>query len=289
MSKNILRLCIAILVSAISVQTQSQIDQPAAQLTTEERVAKNKRLGELLRHPTFITLRLVANPRDFSHGNSSDASTAYTVDDWISFQLFVTQSLSENISITNFLWPFHEYRPELYKDGDLLPFSKEAQKNIEIAERTPPSGSMIEVNLVPNREHQWARVTLDDWYERLGAGHYQLSVRKRFAWDGDWVESNPVIFDVVPRKVASPIPTGVSVEMVPDGYQDKPKQKSYRLSGEGYISVVVVNDSDLELFVSCHRHLLWKSPAALQRWSTVALSGRDDETDQFEGGGLPPC
>lgn len=38
---------------------------------------------------------------------------------------------------------------------------------------------MKPVELLPGREYQWPTVKLDDWYDRLGPGHYELSVRKR--------------------------------------------------------------------------------------------------------------
>ncbi|MGH9933018.1 MAG: hypothetical protein ACREA9_27865, partial [Pyrinomonadaceae bacterium] len=140
-----------------------------------------------------------------------------------------------------------EYRPELRRDGEILSFSKAAQKAVEIADHEPPSGSMVPINLEPGREHAWATVRLGVWYDRLGPGHYELSVRKRFVWDGDWVQSNSVTFDVVPRKVPDPIPAGVSIKIVPENFQNKPKQKLYRLTDDLYITVAIVNDSGREI------------------------------------------
>lgn len=247
MDRRTLALCVTILVCAISVCAQSRIDEQGVQRPTEEELAASKRLRELLRHPTFVTLRLVSSPRNFSNESPSDAPSPYTVGDWISFQLFVTQSLSESLFIENWLSPYYEYRPELYKDGDILPFSKTAQKGVEMADREPPSGSMVPANLASGREYQWIMVELKDWYERLGPGHYQLSVRKRFAWDGDWVQSNSVIFDVQARKPPTPIPASVAVEMVPENFQDKPKQKLYRLAEDLFVTVVVINNSKREI------------------------------------------
>ena len=209
MKRVTLGLCITILVWAISVCAQSRIDEHGVQGPTEEDLAASKRLGELLRHPTFMTLRLVSSPRDVPHESSSDAPSPYTVGDWISFQLLVTQSLSETLIFESGLSPYYEYRPELYKDGDVLAFSKEVAKRVDESDRQPWSLSGMLHSLTPNREYEWATVKLEDWYERLGPGHYQLSVRQRFAWDGDWVQSNSVIFDVQPRKPPTPIPAGV--------------------------------------------------------------------------------
>jgi hypothetical protein len=211
MNRRTLGFGITILVSALSVVAQTRIDERGIKQPTEEEIAANKRLGELLRHPTFVTLRLVSSPRNFSPGSSSDAPSPYTVGDWILFQLFVTQSLSETLWVDDGgLSRYYEYRPELYKDGDLMAFSKTVSERVAGSERNPFSISSKPYNMVPDRECELSTLNLDDWYVRLGPGHYQLSVRKRFVWDGDWVQSNPVIFDVEPRKPSTPIPTGVS-------------------------------------------------------------------------------
>lgn len=249
MTRRNFSLCVTILVWTLSICAQSRIDGHGVLQATEEQIAASKRLGELLRHPAFVTLRLVSSLRDFSHGSSSDAPPPYTVGDWIGFRLFVTQSLSETLSFECGLSPYYEYRPELYKDGDILAFSKNATERVAGHERDPFSISARAHNLIPGRESEWATLNLDDWYDPLRPGHYQLSVRKRFIWDGDWVQSNPVIFDVEPRKPPTPIPVGVSVEMVPEDFQEKPKQRVYRLSGEGSITVVVVNNSNRKLFI----------------------------------------
>jgi hypothetical protein len=248
MDRRTLGLCIMILVWAVPVYAQSKIDEHGVRYPSEEELAASKRLGELLRHPTFVTLRLVSSPRDFSHGSSSDAPSPYTVGDWISFQLFVTQSLSESLWVDDGgLLHYYEYRPELYKDGDLVAFSNIVTERVASSERNPFSISSKPYTMVPDREYESATLNLDDWYDPLGPGHYQLSVRKRFVWDGAWVQSNPVIFDVEPRKPPTPIPAGVSVEMVPEAFQDKPKQKLYRLSSDLYLTVVVVNNSNREV------------------------------------------
>ncbi len=101
---------------------------------------------------------------------------------------------------------------------------------------------MRRIRWCPGSEYEWTRVSLEDWYEPLGPGHYQLTVRKRFAWDGDWVQSNPVIFDVQPRNPA-PIPATVKIEMLPQDFQDQPRRELYRLRNDVYVTVFVVNDS----------------------------------------------
>jgi hypothetical protein len=243
MSKKCFDLCAAILGLALSVYAQGTIDEHGVYHPSEEEIAAHKRLNELLGKPTFITLRLVSIPHSFSHEKPSHTPPPYTVGDWISFQVFITQSLSENIVIWNHVWPYYEFRPELYKDGDILPYSKEAQERVDRADQQPPSGSGGPSRLDPGRELEWATVKMEDWYEPLGPGHYQLTVRKRFAGDGDWVQSNPVTFDVQLRKPAT-IPNTVIIKLVPSAFQEQPEQKLYRIGSDAEITVRVVNNSD---------------------------------------------
>lgn len=221
----------------------------SAQGTTEEELAASKRRIELLRHPTFITLRLISIPHDVSREGPSDTPLPYTVGDRIDFQLLVSQSLAENLVVWNTMWPYHEVRPELIRDGDILPLSKTAQERVDRAATESPSGSMALIHLTPGRQCEWLKIKIEDWYEPLSPGHYQLSVRQRFIEDGDWIQSNPVVFDVQARKAATPIPKTVTVKVVPSDFQEKPEEKIYRLGNEVQVTVLVVNNSDQRIKV----------------------------------------
>ncbi|HEY2972352.1 MAG TPA: hypothetical protein VGJ48_07560 [Pyrinomonadaceae bacterium] len=247
MNVRIFGLCISILIWAISVCAQRKIDEHGVQYPTEEELAANKRMTEVLRHPTLITLRLVSIAHEISKEQPTDTPAPHKQRDWIDFQLMIGHSFSEPLVIWQMLDPYYDLRPELFKDGDLLPYSKQAQENADRKEKAAAEGSGAPSRLLPGREYEWQRVNLEDWYEPLGPGHYQLTVRRRFVWDGEWIQSNPVTFDVEPGKPPKPIPDGVSVELVPDAFQDKPKQKLYRLNGEVYITVVVINNSNREV------------------------------------------
>ena len=248
--RTLVLLCAIVLASTLSVFAQGTIDKQRVYHPTEEELAANKRLSELLRHPTFITLRLLSMPRYLPRENPTDAPAPYKVKDLIGFQLLMTQSSSEKITIWNYMSPYYEYRPELSRDGDILPYGKKAQERVERAEREAPSGSMRQVTLRPGHPEHWIYIDLEDWYESLTPGRYQLTVRKQFAWDGDWVVSSPVIFEVQPRTPGAPIPTGVKIEMVPEGVEPKTDGKTYRLGTDVYIRGFVVNNSDQPVKVS---------------------------------------
>src|ERR1700738_1105470 len=211
MTKNFLCLITIGLALSISAFAQGTVDKNGVYHPTEEELAANKRLWELLRHPTFITLRLTSNRRDVPREEPSDSPSPYNLGDWIFFQLSITQSLPENLGLSNQLSPYYEYRPELSRDGETLPYSKEVQEGVDRAEKEPHQGSSTYATLTQGREYVWATVRMEEWYEPLEVGHYQLTVRKRFVGDGDWIQSNPVVFDVQARKPAMPIPSSVTV------------------------------------------------------------------------------
>lgn len=242
MSKPIVGLFLIVLVWPISISGQSKGDENVLHVR-DEVIASNARLQDLLRKPDFITLRLTYG---YAYEKPVDKPEPYKVGDSMYFELLVNQSLFEKITIEASRWAHYEYRPELSRDGEILSYSKEAKKAVDKADHEPPSWSTIPLNLELGREHRWT-VRLEDWYDRLGPGHYQLTVRKRFAWDGDWVQSNSVTFDVQPRKPPTPIPAGVTIELVPADFQSEPKRRLYRPNDDVYVSVIVVNDSRQEI------------------------------------------
>ena len=236
-------LYILILLWALPVGAQSKVDDRGVLQVSEEEIAAGKRLHDLLKKPDFITLRLI---NGYVYGRPVETQTPYQVGASMYFQLLVSQSLFENVIVLS-QRPHYEYRPELSRDGELVPYSKNAQKAVDKADREAPSGSEIPVHLVPGREYDWSTVKLDDWYDQLAPGHYQLSVRQRFVWDGDWVESNPVIFEVEPRNPPTTIPSGVSIELVPENFQSQPRQRLYQLAEDLIVIVVINNKSDREV------------------------------------------
>lgn len=250
MGQKFLGVCFAVLSFALTASAQGRIDERGVYQPTEEELAANKRLGELLRKPTFITLRLLSLPRDIPREQPSDTPSPYTVGDLIGFELLITQSLLETITLTEVLDPHENTRLELFKDGDIVPYSKQAQEIVELRERRPAEGSGGGAKLEPGLERTLKWVRLEDWYKPLGQGHYQLSVSRRFAWDGGWVQSTSVTFDVQPREPPTAIPETVRIKLAPGGLQPQIDGKPYRLGNEVKVTVFVVNDSNLRLKVN---------------------------------------
>jgi len=197
MNRRCLPLCVAILTLPLLVSAQSRVDERGVYHPTEEELVAVKRWGELLRKPSFISVRLVAIPSDRPE-KPTETPPPYKVGERIHFQLMCTHFLYERLWLSETLNSDYLIRPELFRDGDLLPYSKEAQARVDRTEREPASGSAGGGWLEPRREYECVRVNLEEWYEPLGPGRYQVSVRRRFIWDGEWINSSSVIFEVKP-------------------------------------------------------------------------------------------
>lgn len=180
---------------------QGTIDQYGNFHPTEDALAKNKRIAELLQQPTVISRRLLSQRRDGLKEEPSTTPSPYTFSQRVHFELFLTQHALEDIVLQTSAWPYREYRPELIRDGDVVPYTKRAQEEVDKSEKGPASGSMGVSTFIPGREVFSDYVNLEDWYETpLKPGHYQLVVRKRFVRNGEWAESNSVTFDVAAPK-----------------------------------------------------------------------------------------
>lgn len=236
--KQSINLCALILAVALPGLAQSTVDKERA-----------NRLIELLRHPTFVTLRLKCSSKD-RPGELTDAPPPYKEKESINCQSFIAQNSSEQIVIWNELIPFYQYRVDLMRDGDTVSYLKEAKEDVERAERQPPSGSSAPLVMEPGREYSLHQINLKDWYGSLGPGRYQLTLRRRFVWDGDWVQSNPVIFEIQPRKPAESIPDSVTVRLAPSGLQPSLETKPRRLESDVRVTVFVVNNSDRRVRVN---------------------------------------
>ena len=210
--KQSITLCALILTATLPALAQGTANQENA-----------KRLIELLRHPTFVTLRLVCRS---TAGEVTDAPPPYKEKEFISCRSFITQNSSEQIMIWNELNLYHEYRVDLIRDGDTVSYIKEAKEGIETAERRPPSGSSAPLVMEPRREYSLRDINLKEWYGSLSPGRYQLTLRRRFVWDGDWVQSNPVIFEIEPRKPES-IPEKVTCDWLPPVHNRLPRMNAF--------------------------------------------------------------
>jgi len=251
MNRKILNIFAVLLGMGLSAFSQSN-DQNRVIYPTQEQIDKYNRLVELLKHPKFITLRLASTRRDSPSEEPSTTPSPYIANQWMNFQLFITQDSAEKLVLTTSSGGVYgAYRPELIRDGDMVPYSQEVATSIEKSERETPNGSTRSRALEPRHEYSLGFVALESWYDSpLKPGHYQLTVRKRFTQDGDWVESNPVTFDVLPRKAPTATPEGFRIRLFPDGAKAKYQDQPYKLSYDVGVAVELINDSEQRVQIS---------------------------------------
>jgi hypothetical protein len=91
-------------------------------------------------------------------------------------------------------------RPVLLRSGDKVPYRKQISKNLAAMDTESPHSLMQGVNLDPGERRRIDYLDFRSWYDPLEVGHYQLTVKHRFQQGQEWIESAPIIFDVVPKK-----------------------------------------------------------------------------------------
>jgi len=188
------------LFSITLVNAQSKINEQGVRYPTEEELAASKRMAERLRHPTLIRMRLLWYPKDPTQEQPTDTPPPIETGNFMDFRLIVSHTYPEHLVYWQFVDPYLDVRPELLKDGDIVSYTKVANENVERTENSVGTGSGAPSELLPGKEYEWSSVRLEEWYKPLGPGRYQLTIRRRFAWDGDWLESNPVIFEILPKE-----------------------------------------------------------------------------------------
>jgi hypothetical protein len=186
----------AILLVASPLWAQDEKSNDRGQgIVTQEQIDANKRMHDLLLKPTFITLRFAAIGNE-GNENSAEPPEAYRDGDDISYQLILTNTLAEPIEITQ-TDVYQAIRPELFKDGDLVPYTKKAQEIVHGRDSGSLAIRSVPTYAAPGKEYRIELVRIKDWYQSLRPGHYQLSVRRQFVFGGDWVQSVPVTFEVL--------------------------------------------------------------------------------------------
>jgi hypothetical protein len=182
----------------LPVFAQGTIDKHGRYIPTQEEIETNKRIAESLRSPSFISLRIV-----FLNANTDETSNLappYKSTERVAIRVILNHYFNGPITIIEYLNQYADFQLELLRDGEVVPYKREAQKQVDLALSEPPNGSSAPVQFLPDKDYMLRRLDLSDWYKRLLPGHYQLTVKRRFVWGGEWVRSDSVIFDIAPDK-----------------------------------------------------------------------------------------
>jgi len=95
---------------------------------------------------------------------------------------------------------YRQNRPILYKNGQVHEYRKQIAELTEASDETVSDFHRdYQAHLEPNESITPQRIILDDWYDDLGPGHYQISVKHRLQPGQEWIESSSITFDIVAK------------------------------------------------------------------------------------------
>lgn len=147
-----------------------------------------------LYHPVFAELKLARLLPELNDPPEK-LRAPLRVNDPMSFRLLIKNTSAESKALI--LDSTYKYnRPGLYKEGTPLPYRKDVLDKIRVTDN-PGSDYSRPEQIGPGEEFTEI-IKLGEWYEPLRPGHYELKVCRRFIWGGEWVETPPLAFDVVP-------------------------------------------------------------------------------------------
>jgi hypothetical protein len=154
-----------------------------------------KREHDRLLKPDFFLLRIVSGYED-EWDTPQEEVREFKVGQPIGYKLLMLNTSGEVVTLT-FTDEYDQNRPQLYKDGVLVPYRKQAASMVEAKDKRPMVFRMIPAD-IENNATASAYIRFQEWYEPLGEGAYQLAIRRRFVWGGEWLESPPVRFRIRP-------------------------------------------------------------------------------------------
>jgi hypothetical protein len=156
----------------------------------------------VISNPEVVKLEVL--PRTLEMGeNSSVFEKPYTQGDRLYFRLRMTNTsmMPVEVPVGD---PYAQDRPVLYKDGDVVAYRKQVSDLVEVRETQISEHARGWIaQLKSNESKILQRFNLYDWYEDLGLGHYQLSVKHRFQPGQSWYESSSITFDIVAKKTVT--------------------------------------------------------------------------------------
>lgn len=152
----------------------------------------------VLDNPEVILLEFAPLTRRVSADVYESMSGPFKPSDTIRFNLMGTNTSLIELVVRR--WDnYAQNKPSLFRDNQELPYRKDMAELIK-GRHTKDSDwepiSVRGIKLSPNEPKLLQTLSLDDWYEPLGPGHYVLSTQHRFSQGGKWVESSAITFEV---------------------------------------------------------------------------------------------
>ena len=159
--------------------------------------SQDKQTPFLLEHPELVEVELL--PRNLELNENPEVLRApYTTKSNIYFRLQATNRSLQKVTLL-IIDSYVQDRPELFRDGQIVPYKKGVDELLHAKDKDPFRKLVENVRLDPNESKGIGFIYLNDWYERLQLGHYQLSVKHRFEPGQDWIDSSSITFEVAPK------------------------------------------------------------------------------------------
>ena len=157
--------------------------------------SQHKQTPFILEHPELVELELL--PRNLELNENPEVLRApYATKSKIYFRLQATNRSLQKVTLL-IIDSYVQDRPELFRDGQIVPYKKGVDELLRAKDKDPFRKLVQDVRLDPNESKGIGFIYLNDWYERLQSGHYQLSVKHRFEPGQDWIDSSSITFEVV--------------------------------------------------------------------------------------------
>jgi len=145
--------------------------------------------------PDFARLELARMLPELNDGPER-LKAPFKVGGAVNFRLLVTNGSTERIYFP-IASPYEHNRPRLFKGNELVPYRQDIQELVR-GDVTQLGYRSIKYDQVEPGQTFTEVIQLNDWYEPLQPGAYRLVVRHRFILEGEWVDSPPINFEVIP-------------------------------------------------------------------------------------------
>lgn len=143
-----------------------------------------------LKSPTFVIVELVPMPRDVKNQHAP-----YEQGDRITYKLLMTHSCPQPVVVLA-ADMYYQDRPELTRNGVIVPYRTKINQLVKLRDERMEVFSEKPITIEPGEKGQIALIDLRHWFGTLMDGHYELTLRHRFVWEGAWVQANSVTFEI---------------------------------------------------------------------------------------------
>lgn len=160
--------------------------------------SENAKVLNVLVSANLITIRLDIPQEE---GVNQSDEKPYRMSDRTYLRVTVKNDSDQTIKV-RVVDRFYQHRPELVRDGKLVPYRSGLSDMLKKQEADPEFVSLRNVvSVAPYSSQEFTELDLHDWYGDLDPGKYRLIDRYRLDVRGPWTpDSAPLSFEVVRTK-----------------------------------------------------------------------------------------